>query len=201
MKGQVMTATDSTPLYTISSEPGAATFIRMEDSTALDWQTIMVDHKKLAEGTADNVLGQLRGIETAAGGFAVDRLFHSLQTAYRAELDGKDEKYLMCCLLHDIGDLLAPDNHPDIAAAIVKPFVSEAYHWMVQQHGIFQGYYFWHHLGGDRNARDVFKGHEYYDLCDEFTAKYDMPAFDPDYATPPLEYYEPMLRSFFAREL
>lgn len=194
-------ATATPPLYTIKSAPGAATFTRMEDSTAEDWQLIIKDHVELAGGVADNVLGQLRGIETAAGGFAVDRLFHSLQTAYRAELDGKDDKYLMCCLLHDIGDLLAPDNHPDVAAAIVKPFVSEAYHWMVEKHGIFQGYYFWHHLGADRHARDQFEGHEYYDLCDEFTAKYDMPAFDPDFATPPLEYYEPMVRALFDHKL
>lgn len=69
------------------------------------------------------------------------------------------------------------------------------------KHGIFQGYHFWHHLGGNRNARDEYKGHEFYDLCDEFIAKYDMPAFDPDFATPTLDYYEPMLRQFFAREL
>ncbi len=196
-----MTSTEAPNLYTTSTQPGAATFIRMEDSSKEDWQIIMGQHQDLADGVADNVLVQLKGIETAAGGFAVDRLFHSLQTAYRAELDGKDEKYLMCCLLHDIGDLLSPDNHPAIAAAIVKPFVSEGYHWMVAKHGIFQGYHFWHHLGGDRNARDQYKGHEFYDLCDEFIAKYDMPAFDPDFATPTLDYYEPMLRQFFAREL
>ncbi len=196
-----MTSTETPNLHTTSTQPGAATFIRMEDSTKQDWQIIMDQHQDLADGVADNVLAQLRGIETAAGGFAVDRLFHSLQTAYRAELDGKDEKYLMCCLLHDVGDLLAPDNHPAIAAAIVKPFVSEGYHWMVAKHGIFQGYHFWHHLGGDRHARDRFEGHEFYDLCDEFIAKYDMPAFDPDFATPTLDYYEPMLRQFFAREL
>ncbi len=196
-----MTTSEAIPFYTITTAEGAATFRRMEDSTAEDWQVIMADHQKLTDGVADNVLTQLRGIETAAGGFAVDRLFHSLQTAYRAEVDGKDEKYLVCCLLHDIGDLLAPDNHPAIAAGIVKPYVSEAYHWMVEQHGVFQGYYFWHHLGGDRHARDAFDGHEFYDVCDEFTAKYDMPAFDPDFATPTLEYYEPLVRSFFARQL
>jgi predicted HD phosphohydrolase len=196
-----MTAHDSIPFYTTTPQAGAATFVRMADSTAEDWQIIMADHQNLTAGVADQVLGQLRGIETAAGGFAVDRLFHSLQTAYRAEVDGKDDAYLICCLLHDVGDLLAPDNHPDIAAAIIKPYVSDEYHWMVQQHGVFQGRHFWHFLGGDRNARDEFRDHEYYDTCDEFVEKYDMPAFDPNYSTPSLEYYESLLRSFFAREL
>jgi predicted HD phosphohydrolase len=178
--------------------PPAAAFTRMDQSTADEWARIMVHHAELNVALADNLLGQLRLLATSAGGFAVDRLTHSLQTAHRAEMDGRDDAYLICCLLHDIGDILAPDNHPAVAAAVVKPYVTPAYHWMVEQHGIFQGYYFWHHLGGDRNARDQFAGHEFYDTCDEFTAKYDMPAFDPDYATPPLAYYEPLVRDFFA---
>ena len=88
-------------------------------------------------------------------------------------------------------------EHPDLAAAILKPFVSEANHWMVQHHGIFQGYYFWHYLGGDRNARDEFAGHEFYDYCEEFCALYDAPAFDPSYESNPLEHYIPLLEDFF----
>lgn len=176
----------------------SATFTRMDQSTAEDWHNIMTHHVQLNVALADNVLAQLGMLATAAGGFAVDRLTHSLQTAHRAEMDGRDDAYLICCLVHDIGDILAPDNHPSIAAGMVKPYVEPGYHWMVEQHGVFQGYYFWHHLGGDRNSRDVFAGHEFYDLADEFTAKYDMPAFDPDYATPPLAYYEPLVREFFA---
>jgi predicted HD phosphohydrolase len=99
--------------------------------------------------------------------------------------------------LHDVGDVLSPLNHADVAAAIVKPWVPNAYHWMVQQHGVFQGYYFWHYLGENRNARDELRGHEYYELGEEFVRKYDMLAFDPEYPTPPLENYEPLLRGFF----
>lgn len=176
---------------------GRASFTRMEDSTAEDWVIIGSQHVRLEQVLADRVLDQMRLLDDQAGGFAVDRLTHSLQTARRAEVDGRDEAYVVCALLHDIGDVLAPRNHPDIAAAILKPWVSEPYHWMVEKHAVFQGYYFWHHIGGDRNARDAFKGHEYYDLTEEFVRKYDMPAFDPEYDTPPLSHYEPLVRSLF----
>jgi len=176
-----------------------ATFTRMEESTAEDWAIISGQHDHLVAALPDRILAQMRLLDADFGGFAVDRLIHSLQTAHRAERDGHDETYLICALLHDIGDALGPLNHADIAAAILRPWVPDSYHWMVQQHGVFQGYYFWHHLGGDRNARDEFRNHEYYDLTEEFVRKYDMPAFDPDYATPPLEHYEPLVHSFFAK--
>ncbi len=175
-----------------------ATFTRMDESTAEDWQIITSHHGAL-DDLPNQLLHQLGQLASEDGGFIVDRLTHSLQTAHRAEVDGRDDAYLVCALLHDMGDILGPMNHADIAAAVLKPWVPESYHWMVQQHGVFQGYYFWHHLGGDRHARDKFVGHEYYELTEEFIAKYDMPAFDPDYATPPLAHYEPLIRSFFVQ--
>lgn len=175
-----------------------AAFTRMDQSTAEDWQIIARNLTEHAQTTvADRVLEQLAHLEGDHGGFAVDRLTHSLQTAYRAEQDGRDDEYIVCALLHDVGDVLAPFNHPAIAAAILKPYVAEANHWMVANHGTVQGYYFWHHLGRDRNARDALKDSEFYDHTVEFCAKYDMPAFDPDGTTPPLSHYEPLLRTMF----
>jgi predicted HD phosphohydrolase len=174
-----------------------ASFTRMDESTAEDWALIRGADSAWRETFVHNVLAQLRLLGTESGGFAVDRLTHSLQTAHRAELDGRDDAYVVCALVHDIGDTLGPQNHAEIAAAVVRPWVSEAYHWMVAQHGVFQGYYFWHLIGGDRNARDEFAGHPHYDLTEEFVRLYDMPAFDPAYATPALEHFEPLLRSFF----
>lgn len=147
----------------------------------------------------DRLLVQLHLLDNEHGGFAVDRLTHSLQTARRAEVDGRDEQYLVCALLHDMGDVLGPLNNVDIAGAILKPWVSEGHHFMVLNHSIFQGYYLWHHIGRDRNARDEFSGYEYYDLTEEFVRRFDMPSFDPAYATPLLEHFEPLLRSFFRR--
>jgi predicted HD phosphohydrolase len=168
----------------------------MDESTAGDWAIILTRDEEAA-GLGDRILDQLRLLDSDSGGFAVDRLTHSLQTARRAELDGRDDAYVVCALLHDIGDNLAPFNHADLAAAVLRPWVPAGYHWMVQQHGVFQGYYFWHHIGQDRNARDEFRGHEFYDLAEEFVRKYDMPAFDDGYSTPPLEHYEPLIRGFF----
>jgi predicted HD phosphohydrolase len=181
-----------------SSTDLRADFKRMDESTAEDWALIMAQHGELVRALPDRILDQLRQLDAEAGGFAVDRLTHSLQTTHRAEMDGRDDAYLICALLHDIGDVLGPLNHADIAAAVLRPWVSDAYYWMVQQHAVFQGYYFWHFVGGDRNARDAFRGHEHYDLTEEFVRKYDMPAFDQDYPTPPLAHYEPLVRSFFA---
>ena len=177
-----------------------AKFKRMDESTAEDWALIVEQDDLLVAALPDRLLDQLRLLDSDAGGFAVDRLTHSLQTVQRAEADGRDDAYLVCALLHDIGDTLGPRNHADVAAAIIQPWVSEAYHWMVKQHAVFQGYYFWHHLGEDRNARDALRGHEYYDIAEEFVRKYDMPSFDDEYRTPPLEHYEPLLRGLLRTE-
>ena len=133
------------------------------------------------------------------GGFAVDRFEHSLQTATRAFKDGKDEEYVVCALLHDIGDLLGTFNHAELGAVILKPFISEQNHFMLQNHGIFQGYYFFHHIGLDRDAREQFRGHEHFEYTAQFCHLYDQAAFDPNYESMPLEAFEPMVRKVMER--
>ena len=123
------------------------------------------------------------------------------KTATRAHRDGREEDYVVMALLHDIGDTLGTYNHPDIAAAILKPFVSEKLHWITEKHGIFQGYYFFHYLGQDRDMRDQFQGHDHYEDCAEFCAKYDQTAFDANYDSAPLEFFEPMVRRVMARPI
>jgi predicted HD phosphohydrolase len=173
-------------------------FTSFEESTKEDWDKIVPQIAHTQALVADKIIEQLGYLRHDHGGFPVDRLEHSLQTATRAERDGRDDEYVVCALLHDIGDNFAPYNHPDIAAAIVKTRVSEANHWMVQHHGIFQGAYFWHHIGMDRDAHLAYKDSPYYDYTAEFCAKYDQTAFDSDYKSNPLEHYEPLLREFFA---
>jgi predicted HD phosphohydrolase len=174
-----------------------AGFTNFENATADDWAIIKGELPVTQAMAAANIIDQLEMLKRDDGGFPVNRLEHSLQTATRAMEDGRDDEYVLCALLHDIGDTLAPMNHPDIAAAILKPFVSEANHWMVAHHGIFQGHYFWHHIGMDRNAREAFRGSEYFEYTEEFCAKYDQMAFDPDYVSAPLETFEPVIRRFF----
>jgi len=181
------------------SETGTrASFSSFEESTQEDWAMIMSHYPHLQSLVPGRVLEQLGYLHNDFGGFPVDRLEHSLQTATRAERDGRDNEYVLCALIHDIGDTLTPYNHPAIAAAIIKPFVSEANHWMVEHHGIFQGYYFWHHIGADRNARDAYRNSPWFDYTAEFCAKYDQVAFDADYRSEPLEHFEPLVREILA---
>lgn len=176
-----------------------AKFVRMDKSTQEDWKIIASEFTKFSNGLADRVLTHLQLLDGDYGGFPIDRYLHSLQTATLALRDGRDDEYVVCALLHDIGDSLGTFNHPDVSAAILKPFVSEANHWMVQHHGIFQGYNFFHHLGMDRNMRDMFKGHEYYDRTAEFVELYDNRAFDPELETFPLSEFEPLVRQLFSQ--
>ena len=175
-----------------------ATFKQMESSTKADWDCIVPEAVKMMQGLPDRVLAHLRLLDGDYGGFPVDRLTHSLQAGTLALNDGRDEEYVVCALLHDIGDTLGSFNHPDIAAAILKPFVSDENLWMVQNHGIFQGYNFFHHIGMNRNMRDMFKGHACYERTAEFVALYDNPAFDPAIKAYPLSHFEPMVRRLMA---
>jgi predicted HD phosphohydrolase len=179
--------------------PPHAKFRNFEEGTQEDWTIIASQYRGFAQGLPDRVLTHLKLLEGDFGGFPIDRLQHCLQTATRAHRDGRGESYVVMALLHDIGDTLGAYNHPDIAAAIVKPFVSQEEHWICEQHGLFQGHYYFHFLGMDRNARDVHRGHRYWDACQEFCRKYDQAAFDPDYDTEPLAFFEPMLRRVMAR--
>ena len=181
------------------SDAPRANFTSIEQSTAKDWGIIAANLLPFARTLPDRVISHLRLLDGDFGSFPIDRLQHCLQTATLAHRDGRDEEYVVCALLHDIGDTLGTFNHPDIGAAILKPFVSAENHWMVEKHGIFQGYYFFHHLGMNRDMREQFRGHACFERTAEFCAKYDGPAFDPAGETLPLEFFEPMLRKLMAQ--
>ena len=174
------------------------TFTSFEESTAEDWAIIMPYRVASQSPVADRVISMLRELKDEHDGFPVDRLEHSLQTATRAERAGRDDEYVLCALLHDVGDLLAPYNHPSIAAGILKPFVSEANHFMVKHHGIFQGYYFWEYVGRDGDAREQFRDSPHFDYTEEFCRLYDQTAFDATYRSNSLEHYEPLIRQFLS---
>ena len=171
-----------------------ATFKAMTESTAEDWAAIVRAGAPHRGKHVDRILAQMEMLRGDSGGFNVDRLEHSLQTATRAHRSGRDEEYVVCALLHDIGDLLLPANHAELAATILKPYVSEANHWTLQHHGIFQGYYFFHHLGLDRDLREDYRGHPHFEYCAQFCHQYDQNSFEQGYDTLPLEAFEPMVR-------
>ena len=178
-----------------------AQFNSMKEGTEGDWAIIGAHFMGYAAGLPDRVLAHLKLLDGDYGGFPVDRLQHSLQTATRAHLAGENEPYVVMALLHDIGDTLGSYNHPEIAAAILKPFVDDRLHWIAEKHGIFQGYYFFHHVGMNRDMREAFRGHEHFEDTARFCELYDQSAFDPSYDNAPLEFFEPMVRRVFARPL
>jgi predicted HD phosphohydrolase len=185
-----------------------AQFHAMTEGTQDDWAKIALAALSFNQDLPQRVLAHLKLLEGDCGGFAVDRLTHSLQSATLAHRDGMDEEYVVCALLHDVGDTLASYNHAELGATILKPFVSEENHWMLQHHGIFQGYYFFRYLGLDRNMREKFRGHPCFERTALFCARHDQNAFDPDYDTMPLDVFLPMLcrvmerpkRSIYMRE-
>lgn len=183
----------------MTTEAGSTTFTRMQDASSDDYRVIGSESRQWNKGLADRVLRHLELLAGESGGYGVDRLTHSLQSATRAERDGRDEEYVACALLHDIGDTLASMNHSELAATILEPFVSERNHWIVKHHGVFQGYYFFHHLGLDKNMREQFKDSPYYRDTIEFCAIYDQNCFDPAYDTSPLDHFVPMVSNLFAK--
>lgn len=178
----------------------AASFTRMEDGTKEEYELLEGLEASYAEGLPDRILLALKELGSSLGGYAISRLEHSLQSATRAKNDGANEEMIVAALVHDIGDALSPYNHSDVAAAVLKPYVSEKTHWIIAHHGVFQMYYFGHHLGMDRNARDLYKDHQWYQDTVDFCYNWDQNCFDPDYQNMTLEEFEPMVRRIFTRK-
>ena len=133
-------------------------------------------------------------------GYPVSPMRHALQTATRAFRDGADDEMVFAALFHDIGDRISPVNHARVGAELLRPYVGERTHWVLAHHNIFQGYYYWHHVGRDPNAREKYRGHPYFGACADFCARWDQVSFDPAYDTMPVEAFMPKVRSVLARE-
>ena len=176
-----------------------AKFTQMKDGIKEDYLLLEKHEKKHIEGTADRLIKFMSGLSNTLEGYQITRLEHSLQTATRALNDKAGDEMVVASLLHDIGDELAPMNHSQYAASIIKPYVSERTYWIVKHHGLFQSYYSAHHLGGDRNARDKFKDHKYYEATVYFCENYDQVSFDPEYKSMTLDDFSPMVRKIFSR--
>src|SRR3954471_19165650 len=143
----------------------ATTFTRMDESTAEQWGVIGTESFKNQSRVADRVLGMLESLSDIVDGFATDQLTHCLQTATLAERAGADEEVVVAALCHDIGKAVSVPNHPRIAAEILRPYVREEVRWSIEVHQDFQGRHYFHHLGGDPNARDRHRDNEWYDLA------------------------------------
>ena len=173
-------------------------FTAMEHASRADYDLVFEHDTENMRGQAARVIEWLKMMDGNSP-YQVSRLEHCLQTATRAQRDGADDETIVCALLHDIGDVIAPANHSQAAAALLRPYVSDKNYWIVLNHGLFQGYYWMHHYDQDRNARDSLKNHPYYQACVDFCADWDQPSFDPDYESLPLEYFMPLIATLFAR--
>ena len=174
-------------------------FTAMADGTAEDYALLHRHERAYVRGLPGRLVAALTQLDASFDGYRVSRLTHSLQSATRAEAAGESEEMVAAALLHDIGDGLAPLSHGEMAAAILRPYVSDRTHWIIKHHGLFQMYYYAHHLGGDRNARDKYRDHQWYQACVDFCENYDQNCFDPAYECRPLSYFIPLLERVFAR--
>ncbi len=173
---------------------------RMKDGTKEDYTLMAENAETFKLHTADRLLAYVDTLLKGIPGEHVDCREHSLQTASRAFRDDADEETVVAALLHDIGVPFAPDNHDRFAAEILRPYVGWETYWLVQHHGIFQGYYYFHHVGKDRREREKYRGHPVFEKAVKFCEKWDQAAFDPDYDTMPLSAFEPMVQRIFARD-
>jgi predicted HD phosphohydrolase len=174
-------------------------FRRMEDGTREDYELLNESEVEFARRLPDHVLAALAKLDHSLEGYPVSRLEHSLQTATRALRDGADDELIVAALIHDVGDELAPYNHAAIAAEMLRPYVRPEVTWIVEQHGVFQSYYYAHHMGGNRHGRDAFREHRWYAACADFCAEWDQCSFDPAYRSEPLARFEPLVREIFRR--
>lgn len=174
-------------------------FNQMEHGDKEDYDLLAKFEDSFVEGTAERLIRVLKSLDSSLGGYKISRLEHSLQTASRALRDNANEEMIVAALLHDIGDEIAPLNHSELSASVLKPFVSEKTRWIVEKHGLFQAYYYNHHYGKDRNLREEFIGHEFYEDTINFCHKWDQASFDPYYDTIPLNDFIPMVGRIFSR--
>ena len=175
-------------------------FTEMKKGTKEEYLLLDEYEQDYIDGTAERILKFMEGLTSTLEGYKITRLEHSLQAATRAFRDKADEEMVVAALLHDIGDKLAPLNHSEYAAAILKPYVSKKTHWIIEKHGEFQMYYYAHHLGADRFKREKYKDHKYYRDTINFCENYDQCSFDPNYKSMKLKDFEPLVRKIFSRK-
>lgn len=176
------------------------TFTRMGDATPEDMELIVGEAQRHRnENLLNTIVAQLRSMRGHTFGYQIDRYEHSLQSASRAHREGARVDLVVAALLHDIGDDFSPDNHSEVAAAILRPFLDDEAVWVVKHHGVFQMYHYGAKIGISPDARERYRDAPYFDSCAHFCAAWDAESFDPDYESLPLEFFMPMLEEVFAR--
>lgn len=114
-------------------------FTRMDQGAIEDWMAIGAQCAERQSRMPAIIKSMLRRLEEQVDGFAINQLQHGLQTATRALREGASDELVIAALCHDIGKVISIENHPAIAAEILKPYVSQETYDIVRTHQDFQG--------------------------------------------------------------
>lgn len=174
-------------------------FTQMKDGDQADYDLLARQERAFADGLPERIMANLAALEGSMGGYQISRLDHSLQSATRARRAGADVDWVVAALVHDIGDALAPYNHAELAADVLRPYVREEITWVIAKHGLFQTYYYGRFTGMDPLARDTHREHPWYQLCVDFCEEWDQSAFDPSYESDSLESFRADVTTVFSR--
>ena len=174
-------------------------FQALADCTADDWVPIMDQSNAYTQAMPDRILRMLRQTAELGLGFPVDQLTHQLQTAALAEADGAPEELVLAALCHDIGKVVSIRNHAAIGAEMLRPYVAPDIYNLLVAHQHFQLRYTADHLNAHGiackgEARGKYAQEPWYAMAEKFCDAWDVKAFDPSFATPSLEHFEPLVR-------
>jgi len=181
------------------SEEKTVSFTSMKAGTVKDFEIIAANDRQTAKELPARLIAHLQEMAKDDGAYKISRLDHVLQCASRAHRDNADDDWVIAALLHDLGDVLAPFTHGQVAGEILRPFVREEVAWVVSHHGIFQMYYNTSLTKVQRHSRDQFKEHPYYQSAIDFCENWDQCSFNPDYDTENLEFFVPIIKRVFAK--
>jgi predicted HD phosphohydrolase len=207
VEGAAATTTRAEPLRRACRRPAfydacmstTVRFTRMVDGTRDEYQYLHGLERQYIAALPERLIDALKRLDDGLAGYRISRYQHSLQSATRALRDGADIEMIVAALLHDIGDDLSPENHSQVAAAILRPYVRAEVTWVVSMHGLFQMKYYAHHIDLDPDLHEAYRDHPWYQSCVDFCQRWDQESFDPDYPTEPIETFEPMVRQIFSR--
>jgi predicted HD phosphohydrolase len=179
--------------------PETVSFHQMDEGTEDDYALLHKQEQNFITTLPSRIVSALENLEHSLSGYQVSRLEHSLQTATRAEQGGADKELIVAALIHDIGDDLAPENHSQMAAAIIRPYVRAEVTWILEMHGVFQMYYYADKIGLNKHERDRWRDHHWFDSCEKFCRDWDQVSFDPSFPSKPLDYFIPLIYEIFSR--
>lgn len=181
------------------AEAAHASFTRSDASSAPDWEIIHAAARAQQAAVPRTVMNMLSTMSTLYVGSGISRLTHNLQTATRAMRANASDETVLIALMHDAGEVVSGTNHAEVAAALLRPYVSSASYYIVRTHMEFQLKHYGDEILLPTDMRDRYADQPWYTQAAVFSDAFDQMAFDPDYDTLPLAEFEPLVQQFFGR--